>query len=128
MPVTGFTENFEIRMFNVTHPSSETTMVPRQDMSYVTLYGRPLWTTIEPPGLRQWTNTVGQFAVAKLRGGKRGPGRDGTSLSRVAGFFVPTGDLEKLVRSHMVYARRVTKDGVVYEEFCSEPALAGGAR
>ena len=139
MPVTGFTENFDIGMFNVTHPSSETTMVPRQDMSYVTRYGRPLWTTIEPPGLRQWTDTVGQFAVAKLRGGKRGG--DGTSwkdldneeflavvLSRVAGFFVPTGDLEKLVRSHMAYARRVTKDGVVYAEFCSEPALAGGAR
>eukprot|EP00961_Rhodomonas_salina_P204755 2763488-Rhodomonas_salina.1 len=61
MPVTGFTENFDIGMFNVTHQSSATTMVSRQDMpvSYVTRYGLPLWTTIEQPGLRQWTDTVG---------------------------------------------------------------------
>eukprot|EP00961_Rhodomonas_salina_P168466 2270769-Rhodomonas_salina.1 len=28
----------------------------------------------------------------------------------------------------MAYAGRITKDRVVYAEFCSEPALGGGAR
>jgi len=139
-PTTAFTENLDVKMKYVVQPRKLSVALPRDDYEFVVQYGRPLWQSLERGSeSRTWTETLGVYAASKLLGGKKPHLASSWAklteaeffavlMSRIAGYVVPFEDAEKLVRSHMAIARKMSQEKCVVASYGSEPLLAGGSK